>query len=65
MWGYASARPRRGYQPGGVRIGPEIGNAREINELPTRYPHSGQLYIMGIIRTDSDNPLRINDLRVV
>lgn len=50
---------------GGVRIAVGIGNARGINELPTRYPQSGQLYIMGIIRTDSDNSFRINYLRVV
>lgn len=57
--------PAGGRGRGGVRNGSGIGNAMGINELPTRYPHSGQLYIMGIIRTDSDNPLRIKHLRVV
>jgi hypothetical protein len=57
--------PAGGRGRGGVGNGSEIGNARRINELPTRYPQSGQLYIMGIIRTDSDNPLRIKHLRVV
>lgn len=36
-----------------------------INELRVRYPQSGQLDIMGIIRTDIDNPIQINNLRVV
>jgi hypothetical protein len=64
--GLAAHRPpAEGTPPGGSESALETGNARRINELPTLYPHSGQLYIMGIIRTDSDNPLRIKHLRVV
>ena len=67
--GLAAHRPPAGGTPGGGRKPPRCGrdgrNPRRINELRVLYPPSGQLYIMGIIRTDSDNPLRIKHLRVV
>lgn len=67
MWGYASARPRRGHHPGGVfsRCAVSCGaDSRKISELRSRYPHSGLFNIMGIIRTTISNALIINDLRV-
>lgn len=71
--GLATRRPPVGGTPGGGcfaggRAGRTVGIGLiscRINGLRLRYPHSGQLYIMGIIRTRPSNPLRINDLRAV